>query len=192
MTLSLRIDRGQRRRMKRLLQKTRSRIEALRARTLLLLHGGHEPSEVAVLAGCARATVYRTVAGALNARTGKVLHVAGVKKNSSLVIALLEALRRSYRRAKRIHLVLDDFIIHKSRQTLRHLAAKGARIRLHFLPPSSPESNVFERLWKQLHDHVTRDHTHRSIQPLMEAVDEFLAGAQPFPGTNGSMLAHAA
>ncbi len=61
MTISLRLDRGQRRRMQRILQKTRSRIEALRARVLLLLHGGDEPSEVAVLAGCARATVYRTV-----------------------------------------------------------------------------------------------------------------------------------
>lgn len=61
MTIGLRLTRGQRRRMKRPLQKTRSRIEALRARILLLLHGGQEPSQVAVLAGCARATVYRTV-----------------------------------------------------------------------------------------------------------------------------------
>ena len=48
MTIVLRLDRGQRRRMKRTLQKTRSRIEALRARILLLLHGGHEPSDVGV------------------------------------------------------------------------------------------------------------------------------------------------
>ena len=47
--------------MERLLHKTPSRIEALRARVLLLLHGGHEPSEVATIAGCARATVYRTI-----------------------------------------------------------------------------------------------------------------------------------
>jgi transposase len=61
MTISLRLGRGQRRRMKRILQKTRSRIEALRARILLLLHGGHEPSEIATLVGCARATLYRTL-----------------------------------------------------------------------------------------------------------------------------------
>src|SRR5512141_2827667 len=61
MTISLRLGRAQRRRMKRLLQKTRSRIEALRARVLLLLHEGHEPSVVATIAGCARATVYRTL-----------------------------------------------------------------------------------------------------------------------------------
>ncbi len=71
-TISLRIDRGQRRRMKRLLQKTRSRIEALRARILLLLHGGHEPSEVAALAGCARALPCTAPSSAsrISAKTG--------------------------------------------------------------------------------------------------------------------------
>jgi winged helix-turn helix protein len=61
MTISLRLDRGQRRRMTRLLRKTRSRIEALRARILLLLDEGVVPGVVAELAGCARATVYRTL-----------------------------------------------------------------------------------------------------------------------------------
>ena len=346
MTISLRLDRGQRRRMKRLLQKTRSRIEALRARVLLLLHEGVVPGVVAEMTGCARATVYRTlyrfedlgeealfdqrqqrspskvtaevekrlvsyidgtpqdfgwqrttwtlellavqltldagvrlspshirnvllanqvrrgrprvglripvrgrrrilneidrlvesadaedevfyvdeadidlnprigttymrrgkqlvvltpgknvkryVAGALNARSGKVVHVVAERKNSELFLAMVDALRRAYRRAKRIHLVLDNFIIHKSRRTRRHLAALGGRIVLHFLPPYSPESNVIERLWKQLHDHVTRNHTHRTLEPLMEAVDEFIDAAQPFPGTQVSLLAHAA
>jgi transposase len=332
--------------MKRLLHKTPSRIEALRARVLLLLHGGHQPSEVAAIAGCARATVYRTVyrfedlgedglldrrahrppakvttevetklisyidsspqdlgwqrttwtlellaaqlvedtgvrlssshvrnllrandvrrgrprvglripvrgrrrilrkidrlvkransehevfysdeadidlnprigaaymrrgkqlvvltpgknvkryvAGALNARTGKVVHVVRDRKNSDLFIALVEELCRHYRRAQRIHLVLDNFIIHKSKRTLRRLAALGGRVVLHFLPPYSPLSNVIERLWKQLHDHVTRNHRHRTIGPLMEAVDDFIEGAQPFPGTKVSMLSHAA
>ena len=61
MTISLRLDRGQRRRMMRLLKKTRSRIEALRARVLLLLHEGLVPGAVAEMVGCARATVYRTL-----------------------------------------------------------------------------------------------------------------------------------
>jgi putative transposase len=332
--------------MERLLKKTRSRIEALRARILLLLHGGREPSEVAKLVGCARATVYRTlyrfedlgegslldqrhqrgpskvtaevaerlvgyidgspqdfgwqrttwslellavqlahdagvrlspshvrnvllanqvrrgrprvglripvrgrrrilkeidrwvesaspedevfyvdeadidlnprigatymrrgeqlvvltpgknvkryVAGALNSRAGKVIHVVAERKNSDLFLALVDALRRAYRSAKRIHLVLDNFIIHKSRATPRHLATLGSRVRLHFPPPYSPESNVIERLWKQLHDHVTRNHRHRTIEPLMEAVDEFIRDVQPFPGTQVSLYARAA
>jgi transposase len=61
MTISLRLERGQRRRMMRVIRKTRSRIEALRARILLLLDGGVVPSVVAEMVGCARATVYRTL-----------------------------------------------------------------------------------------------------------------------------------
>ena len=136
--------------------------------------------------------VKRYVAGALNARSGKVVHVMAERKNSELFLALVDALRRAYRRARRIHLILDNFIIHKSRRTLRHLARLAGRVVLHFLPPYSPESNVIERLWKQLHDHVTRNHVHRTIEPLMEAVDEFIEGSQPFPGTQVSMLALAA
>jgi hypothetical protein len=40
--------------------------------------------------------------------------------------------------------------------------------------------------------HVTRNHRHRTIEPLMEAVDDFIQGAQPFPGTKVSMIGHAA
>jgi hypothetical protein len=40
--------------------------------------------------------------------------------------------------------------------------------------------------------HVTRNHRHRTIEPLMESVDGFIQGAQPFPGTKVSMVGHAA
>ena len=59
---------------------------------------------------------------------------------------------------------------------------------LHFLPPYSPDDNVIERLWKQLHDHVTRNHRHRSIESLVAAVQRFLDNAQPFPGAQVSTL----
>ena len=68
----------------------------------------------------------------------------------------------------------------------------GGRVVLHFLPPYSPDSNVIERLWKQMHDNVTRNHTHRTIDSLMEAVHEFLHDVQPFPGTQVSLMARAA
>ncbi len=61
MSIEVSIVRAQRRRMQRLLRKTKSRIEALRARVLLLLHEGYTVSAVAMQVGCVRATVYRTV-----------------------------------------------------------------------------------------------------------------------------------
>ena len=126
------------------------------------------------------------IAGALNARTGHVLYSHGPRKNSELFIDLLTVLRRSYRRTQIVHLVLDNYCIHKSRLTLHALKALGGRIQLHFLPPYSPEHNPIERLWKQLHDNVTRNHRHQSMPSLWKDAVRFLHDIQPFPGTQVS------
>src|SRR5690242_15556218 len=62
MTVRLRLLRGQRRRMIRLLKKTNSKLEASRARILLLLHDQVSPSQIARLVACARSHVYHTLA----------------------------------------------------------------------------------------------------------------------------------
>jgi transposase len=134
----------------------------------------------------------RYLAGALNARTGRIIHTESLRKNSSLFLALLERLSATYRRAEKLHLILDNYIIHKSRQTLKGMAQFGARIVLHFLPPYSPEHNVIERLWKQMHDQVTRNHQHPTLDSLMAAIFRFLESVQPFPGTKVSTLPLAA
>ncbi len=56
------------------------------------------------------------LAGALHSGTGRVHYVSGSSKSSGLFISLLEALRRTYRRAKTVTLVADNYIIHKSRK----------------------------------------------------------------------------
>lgn len=136
--------------------------------------------------------VKRYIFGALNARTGRIIYGIAENKNAEVFAQSLEYLSQRYRRAKRIHLVLDNYIIHKARRTVNQLEKLGGRIVLHFLPPYSPNDNVIERLWKQLHDHVTRNHRHRTIETLVNAVERFLDHAQPFPGTKVSTLpAHA-
>jgi transposase len=132
------------------------------------------------------------VAGALNARTGRIIHQFSATKNSSLFLWLLEKLKASYRRAEKLYLILDYCIIHKSRQTMSWLRKFGARLVLHFLPPYSPEHNVIERLWKQMHDQVTRNHRHRTMEDLIDAIEQFLRVAQTFPGTKVSLLTMAA
>jgi transposase len=132
------------------------------------------------------------VAGALNVRTGTVLYSHGPRKNSELFTSLLDVLSRGYRRARIIHLILDNYNIHKSAHTHRALAELGDRIQLHFLPPYSPEHNKIERLWKQLHDNVTRNHRHSTMTSLWQDVVSFLQAVQPFPGTQVSTLRRAA
>lgn len=129
------------------------------------------------------------LAGALHAHTGHVLWRGGEGKNSALFVELLEHLRRRYRRARRIVLILDNYIIHKSRETRRWLA-KNPKFTLLFQPVYHPWVNRIERLWKAMHDTVTRNHRCRDLGELIERVVRFLAAAQPFPGA-GHGLAHA-
>ena len=130
--------------------------------------------------------IKRYVFGALNTRTGRVVHGVAVHKNAATFVQFLEYLSASYRRAHRLHLVLDNYIIHKAACVKRFLAAPDCRVVLHFLPPYSPDDNPIERLWKQMHDQVTRNHRHRCIDTLVAAVKRFLEAAQPFPGTKVS------
>jgi len=71
--------------------------------------------------------------------------------------------------------ILDNYIIHKSRLTLAWMRERGVRLRLHFLPPYCPNANRIERLWWDLHAHVTRNHTCRTMLELMRAVHRYLA-----------------
>ncbi len=122
------------------------------------------------------------VAGALNARTGKVIWVEHTHKNTELFLRLLEALLRGYRRARRLWLIVDNYVIHRSRM-LSGWLARHRRVQLLFQPAYHPWVNRIERLWKQLHDTVTRNHCCQSLDTLMAAVRRFMRVCQPFPGS---------
>lgn len=117
----------------------------------------------------------RYLAGALNHRSGRISYIAAKRKTSALFIALVDhLLRRAYAWARRIHLVLDNFRIHASRTVEAARARWGDRVQFHFLPPYCPDENRIERLWKDVHDNVTRNHTCRSMDELMDRVDDYL------------------
>jgi transposase len=116
----------------------------------------------------------RYIAGALGVNAEGLVFVPAERKNSALFIALLEKLRRAHSEAKRIHLVLDNYVIHSSRVVQKYLRDSEGVFKLHFLPPYSPDDNRIERLWKDLHANVTRNHRCRSIEELMKRVTWYL------------------
>jgi len=101
--------------------------------------------------------------------------VAADKKNTDLFLILLEKLRAKYPEAQRIHLVLDNYVIHSSRKAENYLEQRHGLFELHFLPPYSPNDNKIERLWRDLHANVTRNHRCRTIEDLMRKVRRWLA-----------------
>jgi transposase len=118
--------------------------------------------------------VKRYLAGALDARHGRLLWVEGERKTSALFIALLEQLLRTYAHASVIHVILDNYRIHDSNIVHAALTGMGGRIQLHFLPPYCPNDNKIERVWQDVHANVTRNHTCPDIGTLMYEVRYYL------------------
>lgn len=131
------------------------------------------------------------VAGTLDARTREVLWVGGSDKNSELFIDMLRTLDAHYGTAERIHVVLDNYGVHKSKATKAALR-EMPRIRLVFLPPYSPDHNLIERLWLDLHANVTRNHTHADLEPLCRDVGHFLDHVSPWTPRERPLILQAA
>lgn len=130
----------------------------------------------------------RYLAGALNAQTGKVIWVEWEKKNSDIFVLLMAELRKRYRSAKKITLIADNYIIHKS-ATTKCFLSRNEKFKLLFQPAYHPWVNRIELVWKQLHDTVTRNHRHSTMNKLMTAVRKFMASVSPFPGSVSSTMA---
>jgi transposase len=117
-------------------------------------------------------------AAAMDAQTRRIIWADGPKKNSGLFIALLRKLLRRYEGKRKIHVILDNFKIHKSRQVWAWMKEFGARIRLHFLPPYSPDDNKIEAaVWTPMHKEVTYNHTQPGIEGLTGEVKAWLTRA---------------
>ncbi len=61
--------------------------------------------------------VKRYLAGALDARSGRLLWQAATHKRSGLFIDLLRKIERAYPTARVIHVIVDNYSIPSSRQT---------------------------------------------------------------------------
>jgi transposase len=56
----------------------------------------------------------------------------------------------------------------------RKLQQMRTEIQLHFLPPCCPNENRIERLWRDLHANVTRNHRCRTMRALLANVLRWL------------------
>jgi transposase len=119
----------------------------------------------------------RYLAGAWDPRARRLISVEGERKNSRLFLQLrYKRVTKSYPNAKRIHVILDNYGIHASAQVRLAMKSEAAsRLELHFLPPYCPDHNRIERIWKDLHDNVTRNHRCASREELMAEVRSYLA-----------------
>jgi transposase len=71
-----------------------------------------------------------------------------------------------------IHVILDQARYHTCKEVKEWLV-KNPRIRLHYLPPYSPNLNSIEPCWKIMHEHTTNNIYHPSFKDFTEKIRNF-------------------
>ena len=131
--------------------------------------------------------------GAVNMITGAVTRRLEERKNSVGFCALVEQVVAQYCPGERwegpkVVLVIDNYIIHRSKATQRVLERYTDRLIVCPLPTYAPKLNVIELLWKYLRRKVTHNHLFESVAALTAAVDTFFAELDRQPATVLSVI----
>lgn len=113
--------------------------------------------------------------GAIDLETGRVTCSLKDRKRSGEFVEFLKALRRKYR-GLLIHLVLDNFSIHKSREVKKYLERHPGIFEFHFLPTYSPWLNPMETVWREVKAAVCRNKFHGTIENLKRAIRKYFLG----------------
>jgi len=91
--------------------------------------------------------------------------------NSESIIDFMTQLRHRSVCTGWVNLIVDGAGYHRAIVVAE--AAKKLKIRLHFLPPYSPNLNPIERLWKVMNEKVRNNHYFHNAKAFREKIDEF-------------------
>jgi transposase len=119
-------------------------------------------------------TAQRVLFGAINVRTGHRIVVQRRGEGAPDVQALFKAVRRCYRRAATIWLLLDEASAHTAAGT-QQLAAPWS-IELVWLPKQWPELNAMDQLWRERKRLIAANRQTASMDELAEQAAQWVLG----------------
>jgi transposase len=121
------------------------------------------------------------LAGALHLATGNVQYCLGPRKNNGLFRALLTLLDTAYPASDvtRIYVVVENYCIHKAKAVEQWLA-NHPRFTLLWLPTYCPRANPIERVFGDVHDKCTRNHTRKRLRDLVQDVERHMEANGPW------------
>ncbi len=74
---------------------------------------------------------------------------------------------------KTIHIICDNGRSNKNKEIQQYLDT--SRIKIHYLPPYSPNLNAIERLWKIMREHVTYNKYYPAFADFKDKIHEFFS-----------------
>ncbi|HAT9351971.1 TPA: IS630 family transposase, partial [Legionella pneumophila subsp. pneumophila] len=100
--------------------------------------------------------------------------------NAESITAFMDKIRTQYA-DKTVHLILDMAPYHRSSLVAEH--ASRLNIKLHFLPPYSPNLNPIERLWRVMNEQVRNNRCFKGAKDFKEAISGFFTDTLPYIGS---------
>jgi transposase len=126
-----------------------------------------------------------TLFAALEVATGKVVDRCYDRHRHEEFLAFLKVVAKAHPRVK-LHVVCDNYATHKH-PAIQAWLAKNPRVTLHFTPTSGSWLNLVEVFFGIITRQAIRRGTHRSVDELIEAIEQFIDGwnnrCQPFVWT---------
>jgi transposase len=110
--------------------------------------------------------------GAINpANPCEVVHHKADTINAATTIIWLSMIEERFPHKKVIHLFVDNARYYRSKEVQKYL--ENSRIKMHFLPPYSPNLNPIERLWKFLKKQVIKSNYTPDPNVFRQRIDDF-------------------
>lgn len=91
--------------------------------------------------------------------------------NADAIASFLIELRNAHKGKYLIHLIWDNVGYHRDKSVQQFADSLG--IKLHYLPPYSPNLNPIERLWKIMHEQVTYNKYYEKFAEFTESTIRF-------------------
>jgi len=113
------------------------------------------------------------LSGVIDVIDHKVLVQEDKMLNAKATISFFQKIEEVYPRKNRIHIFCDNARYYRNKAVTEYL--KTSKVRLHFLPPYSPNLNPIERLWKWMKERVIYNTYYPEFEDFKSAVFGFFA-----------------
>jgi len=108
------------------------------------------------------------LSGAVDIVDHKVIIQEDKSLNANATISFLRKIEEAYPTKKYVHMFCDNAPYYRNKEVTKYLLT--SKIRLHFLPPYSPNLNPIERLWKWMKERVLYNTYYREAEDFKSAV----------------------
>jgi transposase len=115
-----------------------------------------------------------TLFAALDMLTGNVEGKINPCHKSKEFISFLRQLDRNNDKGKVLHIILDNYSAHKSKETNGYLAKHEGRFVLHFTPTHSSWANMIERWFAEITNKRISRESWTSVEELTDAIKEYI------------------